>query len=976
MAEERISYRDRIAGEIIRAIEEGTAPWQKPWEPGELVTPFNPVTGKPYRGVNELWLTMQGHADPRWMTYRQALEAGAQVSKGSKAETIEYWQWRERKALTDESGKPLLDEDGNRRYAEILLDRPRVYYASVFNGSQIEGLEPWIAPAPSFDPIERAEAIAAGAGVPVFHDQQDRAFYNALKDEIHLNSRSDFKSAETYYATLLHEVGHATGHERRLDRFFGPPGAEEYAREELRAEIASYMLGRELGIGFDPGNHAAYAESWLKALKQDKHEIFRAARDAEIIKSWVMEPEKRQALEQAAQARKEAEQTEERAMTEEPAARVYLSVPFAERGAAREAGARFDGEAKRWYIPEGADPAQLAQWAEKPKQAQAERAPAASPVLSVGDYEALIQASQLENVPRGLLALERGAREFTKSSEDIRNTFDEEPSFSELGTFLHKNSVTQRDAKTLIERAEISSGWFLKVAERLNLDGTEDLISIAQTLAWESDLQEGPQRLETVTWDQAESLRESRKEFADRSKTHAELLSAVADFYGSAIRIPGYVRRSDRTNELIVTVSKAEKNIFHALDLPAEFTRPGQEHTEAAKISAGLTRPKRVFISVPYAEKDHAHALGARWSKRDKSWWITADMDAAPFRRWMRSAAESRTPDMSAPPHAEFGDFLKAHGLLLQGEPVMDGKWHYVPVEGDKSKRSGSYIGYLPVSENDRAAGLAKNFKDGASAHKWVATGAALTAEQRADLQAQAANIRAQRETDRRQTAEKAARKAFGVWTNLPEGALPETCPYLAAKGVQGYGVKVAQNGSLVVPQRDAEGRFWGVQFCTTEGKRYLKGNLHVGTMHVIEPSGEGTLAAAAGPGPIIIAEGYATSSTIYDETRFPVVVAFDSGNLQLVAEAVRKAYPDRQIIIAADNDHANTLGVNVGMIAGEKVAQAVGTLWLAPKFDEAEKSRGLTDFNDLRQSRGPGAVREAFRTLLDKNRTQELSVA
>ncbi|WP_231376285.1 ArdC-like ssDNA-binding domain-containing protein, partial [Magnetospirillum fulvum] len=116
MAETKISYRDEIAGEIIRRIEAGTAPWQKPWKPGEIgAAPFNPVSNKPYRGINDLWLSMMGRADPRWMTYRQALEIGAQVRKGERSATIEYWQWSTRETLKDADGKPVLDQDGNPR---------------------------------------------------------------------------------------------------------------------------------------------------------------------------------------------------------------------------------------------------------------------------------------------------------------------------------------------------------------------------------------------------------------------------------------------------------------------------------------------------------------------------------------------------------------------------------------------------------------------------------------------------------------------------------------------------------------------------------------------------------------------------------------------------------------------------------------------------------------------------------------------
>ncbi|CAA7619292.1 zincin-like metallopeptidase domain-containing protein [Magnetospirillum sp. UT-4] len=373
MADGKISYRDEIAGEIIARIEAGTAPWQKPWQAGTLGTgPFNPISGKPYRGINDLWLTLQGRGDPRWMTYRQALEQGAQVRKGERSATIEYWQWTMDRPMVDAAGNPVLDSSGRPRRESVRLDRPRVFYAKVFNADQIDGLAAYMPPPAPEAParIARAEAIIAGAGVPVFHDQRNRAFYRPATDQIHLPPIESFKGTEAYYETALHELGHATGHHSRLARDFGPFGSEGYAREELRAEIASYMLARDMGISFDPSNHAAYVESWLRTLQEDKNEIFRAARDAETIKTWVMEPERRQELEQTARrqpAGAETAITEDRepAMTEEPKRRTFIAVPFAEKDEAKAAGAKWDRQAKSWYLPEGVDPAGFTRWANR-----------------------------------------------------------------------------------------------------------------------------------------------------------------------------------------------------------------------------------------------------------------------------------------------------------------------------------------------------------------------------------------------------------------------------------------------------------------------------------------------------------------------------------------------------------------------------------------------------------------------------------
>ena len=94
-------------------------------------------------------------------------------------------------------------------------------------------------------------------------------------DSIHLPLKEQFPSAGDYYSTLLHEVGHWTGHATRLNRDLSDPfGSIAYAREELRAEIASMIIGSELGIGYDPGQHAAYAASWIQILENQPLEIF------------------------------------------------------------------------------------------------------------------------------------------------------------------------------------------------------------------------------------------------------------------------------------------------------------------------------------------------------------------------------------------------------------------------------------------------------------------------------------------------------------------------------------------------------------------------------------------------------------------------------------------------------------------------------------------------------------------------------
>ncbi|MFL6633918.1 MAG: zincin-like metallopeptidase domain-containing protein [Massilia sp.] len=283
-----------VAEKLVKQLEQGTAPWQKPWEPG-MDLPTNPVSGKRYRGINALHLMSEGRSDPRWLTYRQAQAMDAQVRAGEKGTTIQYWKFAEERPL-ERDGKPVLDGRGEPVKQTVKLERPRVFFATVFNAEQIDGLPP-LAPRKehAWDPIERAERILKASGAVIQHDERDAAYYRPGTDTIHQPGKGQFADAASYYAVSLHELGHWTGHGKRLDRDLAHPfGSEGYAREELRAEIASMMLGNEIGIGHDPQRHAAYVGSWIKALRDDPLEIFRAAAEAEKMCEYVLGLERKQ----------------------------------------------------------------------------------------------------------------------------------------------------------------------------------------------------------------------------------------------------------------------------------------------------------------------------------------------------------------------------------------------------------------------------------------------------------------------------------------------------------------------------------------------------------------------------------------------------------------------------------------------------------------------------------------------------------
>ncbi|WP_010188180.1 zincin-like metallopeptidase domain-containing protein [Sphingomonas sp. PAMC 26605] len=451
MAEEKKPFHERVAEKIIDQLKAGTAPWQRPWNPaapgaeGGSIIPMNPTTGKRYRGVNVVNLMSEGHDDNRWMTYKQAAAAGAQVRKGEKGSLVQYWKFDDEQTLKDAQGKPIKDAEGNTVKVRVELERPRPFYAVVFNAEQIEGLPPRTPPVPpEWNPIDRAEAILQASGAKITELPGNRAFYSPATDSITLPERSQFPSADRFYGTALHEVGHWTGAPNRLDRDLAHPfGSEGYAKEELRAEIASMLLGDELQIGHDPEQHVAYVASWIKALEDDPMEIVRACSDAEKINTFILAFEQKQIQEIDGQAvpageleapalTAEAELADRPAIVGQPAEQdTPINVAFREKNEAKGLGAKWDKEARTWLVPAGIDLTPFAKWAkdtpapavERPSQqaapAEPQRAetPAAAPSVEQEGQPMTNRSDKPQQTPeRKYLAVPYGERHVAKAA--------------------------------------------------------------------------------------------------------------------------------------------------------------------------------------------------------------------------------------------------------------------------------------------------------------------------------------------------------------------------------------------------------------------------------------------------------------------------------------------------------------------------------------------------------------------------------
>ena len=254
----------QVTDKIIAELESGNLPsWVKDWS-GEAGTDCNVITKKTYNGINTIILGMSGFKSQYWGTYKQWLSLGAQVSKGSKGTHIIYYSPVERGSKVTESGEV-------KEYSYILKSY------TVFNADQVTGWEAPAAPMPKpFNNIFAAEVLALKSGAVIQHGG-DKAYYSPSQDFIAMPHKSQFNSEAGYYATLMHELTHWSGHKSRLDRdLSGRFGNEAYAAEELIAELSAAFLCARLGIAGEL-RHSSYIASWLRVLKNDNKAVFKAA---------------------------------------------------------------------------------------------------------------------------------------------------------------------------------------------------------------------------------------------------------------------------------------------------------------------------------------------------------------------------------------------------------------------------------------------------------------------------------------------------------------------------------------------------------------------------------------------------------------------------------------------------------------------------------------------------------------------------
>lgn len=276
------SYSDQFAALILNELKGGAKKWRQCWRDTLGNRPLNGATLRRYRGGNWVRLSFrmkqEGWQDPRFFTYKQLRSLGAHVKFDAKPTLVRYCNYS---GIWGQLFNGYENKGGNFV----------VRYSEVYNAEQCYGLpavpktyeQEWA-------PYETAERVLDSSGIEILYDQQCEQYYNFEEDKVHLTPKGNFPTADDFYCTAFHELAHATGHESRLKRDMGGGfGSEKYAREELRAEIASMMMCAKLGIvsGELSEHQLGYLDHWGKLLEDSPSEITKACNAAERICQWL-----------------------------------------------------------------------------------------------------------------------------------------------------------------------------------------------------------------------------------------------------------------------------------------------------------------------------------------------------------------------------------------------------------------------------------------------------------------------------------------------------------------------------------------------------------------------------------------------------------------------------------------------------------------------------------------------------------------
>ena len=277
---------ETFSKKVVDLVLSNSAPWVKPWGVNQAQgLPVNALTGKAYRGCNVLFLLATPFKSRGWMTFKQVASVGGKVKKGARASDIFFFTTIQKEKDDAKTGETVLVDIPclktfkvfNLEQIELPEDAPIKYHPENMDKTQIDDN-------PVFDDCEKLLNLA------VWYEDDVKAYYVPSRDEIHLPNRRAFSSLSGFWGTAMHELAHWTGHASRLNRAIENNfGNRAYAREELVAEVSSWLLAVSLGTPHEPQNSASYLASWVSDFKDKPRELYRAISQAQKVVDYLLE---------------------------------------------------------------------------------------------------------------------------------------------------------------------------------------------------------------------------------------------------------------------------------------------------------------------------------------------------------------------------------------------------------------------------------------------------------------------------------------------------------------------------------------------------------------------------------------------------------------------------------------------------------------------------------------------------------------
>ncbi|EHB0239758.1 hypothetical protein JYU57_001720 [Campylobacter jejuni] len=377
---------------------------------------------------------------------------------------------------------------------------------------------------------------------------------------------------------------------------------------------------------------------------------------------------------------------------------------------------------------------------------------------------------------------------------------------------------------------------------------------------------------------------------------------------------------------------------------------------------------KRIYLYVPFKDKEKAKSLGVMWDDKEKKWFAPKTLDKNIFSQWLYPHQNKEFSFDENEVLTAFKSALENQGLIIEGLPIMDGKIHRVKTTNDKGRElSGAYNGFL----DDYPAGFMQNFKTGIK-ENWkmpIEKNQSNNIKNSQKLHEQIKKDQELREKEILTLQEKTALKLENEYNNARWANSNHA--YLKKKGFdENFYLKQDNKGSLLIPLKDENGKLWSVQ------RIFPNGDKIIGVIKTQEEKDQGVEYLAKKQGcfhiigakslehckEFIITEGFATAATIYKALNKPVIMGVDAGNLSKIVETLKNKFQNTPITLIADNDKKRELkGLsNVGVETAKEIQQKFSDIKvIIPKISNQEAEQGISDFNDIFLNKGIDEVKK-----------------